>query len=205
MINTNTWNRIRYTLLSPIYNSVVGSFEEDRQRSITLLNLQAGESVLLLGCGSGLDLRYIPHGVNITAIDITPAMVEKTRQQAADLGIKIDAQIMDGQALLFSTDQFDVVVLNLILAVIPDPIACIKEAVRVLKPNGRAVIFDKFLPANQQPSLGRRALNLLTNLVFSDINRQLQPILDEVSVKIDHTENAKAYARLGYSITLIRK
>lgn len=204
-MNTNAWNRIRYTFLSPIYNAVVRGFEADRQRSIELLNLKTGEQVLILGCGPGLDLKYLPSNVTITAIDITPSMVEHTRQEAATLGLAIDARVMDGQALDFPTEQFDAVILNLILAVIPDPYVCIKETVRVLKSGGRAVIFDKFLPANQKPSLGRKALNILTNTVFSDINRQLEPILATVPVQIEHTEPAKAFTRLGYCITVIRK
>ncbi len=40
-------------------------------------NSKSGEKLLILGCGTGLDLEYIPKGVDITAVDITPAMVSK--------------------------------------------------------------------------------------------------------------------------------
>ena len=175
-MNTNGWNRIRYTLYAPIYDRIVRSFNTSRKRSIQLLELKAGERVLLVGAGTGEDIQYIPEGVEITAVDITPAMVEHIRRKAVTLKRPVQAEVMDGQALELASESFDAVVLHLILAVIPDPIACIREAARVLKPGGRAVIFDKFLPEKEQPSLLRHLLNWITNFAFSDINRNLEPI-----------------------------
>ncbi len=175
-MNTNGWNRIRYTLYAPIYDRIVRSFNTSRKRSIQLLELKAGERVLLVGAGTGEDIQYIPEGVEITAVDITPAMVEHIRRKAVTLKRPVQAEVMDGQALELASESFDAVVLHLILAVIPDPIACIREAARVLKPGGRAVIFDKFLPEKEQPSLLRHLLNWITNFAFSNINRKLEPI-----------------------------
>lgn len=203
--NTNAWNRFRYTLILPLYAQVVKGFERDRQRAIELLQLQPGEKVLILGCGPGLDLKYMTKDLQISAIDITPLMVAQTKQLATQLGLKIDAQVMDGQKLDFPAEHFDAVVLNLILAVIPDPYACIAEAVRVLKPGGRAIIFDKFLPDDEAPSLGRKILNIFTDAAFSNINRQLAPILKNVPVMIEHREAGRALRRLGYQMALVRK
>lgn len=205
MMNTNGWNRFRYTLIFPLYNIVVRPFQKDRQRAIELLNVQSGEKVLILGCGPGLDLDFLRQDIDLTAIDITPAMVAQTLSKAYQQRRKITAQVMDGQALTFPDTSFDVVILNLILAVIPDPYACIQEANRVLKPGGRAVIFDKFLPADQKPNLLRRALNVITNTAFSDINRQLEPLLATVPFTIEQDEPAQTWKRLNYRITLVRK
>jgi ubiquinone/menaquinone biosynthesis C-methylase UbiE len=84
---------------------------------------------------------------------------------------------MDAEKLGFATSSFDCVLLHLTLAVVPDPFASIYEAVRVLKPGGRVSIFDKFLPDNARPSLIRRIANVLTSAAFSDINRQLGPLI----------------------------
>lgn len=188
-VNTNRWNRLRYTLFAPIYD-YIATFHKQRCHSVGLLNLQPGESVLILGAGTGADLPYIPAGANVTAIDITPAMVDRIRQRAASLGRPVEAHVMDGQRLEFPDASFDAVVLHLILAVIPDPVACIRETERVLKPGGRAVIFDKFVPDRQAPSFGRRILNLLTNLLFSDITRQLGPVLAQTALRVEAREGA---------------
>lgn len=203
-MNTNGWNRIRYTLYAPIYDRIVRSFNTSRKRSLQLLELKAGEAVLLIGAGTGEDIQFIPEEVEITAVDITPAMVEHIRRKARALKRPVQAAVMDGQALELPSESFDAVVLHLILAVIPDPIACIREAARVLKPDGRVVIFDKFLPENEQPSLQRYLANLIANFAFSDINRKLEPIAAAAPLNLRHEEPA-VYGRFGYKIALYEK
>jgi ubiquinone/menaquinone biosynthesis C-methylase UbiE len=203
-VNTNGWNRIRYTLYAPIYDRIVRSFNTSRKRSLQLLELKAGEAVLLIGAGTGEDIQFIPEEVEITAVDITPAMVEHIRRKARALKRPVQAAVMDGQALELPSESFDAVVLHLILAVIPDPIACIREAARVLKPDGRVVIFDKFLPENEQPSLQRYLANLIANFAFSDINRKLEPIAAAAPLNLRHEEPA-VYGRFGYKIALYEK
>lgn len=203
-MNTNLWNRWRYTLYAPLYDWIVRPFNSSRQRSIELLDLKAGEHVLVLGAGTGEDIRFISKGIDITAIDITPAMVEQIRQKADQLQRPVKAEVMDGQALTFPNNSFDAVVLHLILAVIPDPVACIQEATRVLKAEGHIVVFDKFLPETQKSTVLRRLANVVTSFLFSDINRRLEPIAATVPLE-KVREESSAYARLGYKITLYRK
>jgi phosphatidylethanolamine/phosphatidyl-N-methylethanolamine N-methyltransferase len=153
-----------------------------------------------LGAGTGADLPFIPAGVEITAGDITPAMVERIRQRARRLDRAVTAEAMDGHALPLPDASFDAVVLHLIVAVIPDPAACLGEVARVLKPNGRAVVLDKFVPDEQRPSLGRRALNLATNALFSDITRQLGPLVQEVGLWVVHREPAALGGRFEIAV-----
>ena len=174
-INTNRWNRARYTLYAPFYDLIVRIVGRGRRRAIELLNVQPGERVLIDGCGTGLDLELLPRDCIVTAIDLTPAMVEKTRARAASLGMQIDARVMDAAHLDFADESFDVVILHLILAVVPDPHATAREAARVLRRGGRASVFDKF--AAGRPSIVRRALNVITNLVATDITRSLPDLL----------------------------
>jgi SAM-dependent methyltransferase len=95
-INTNRWNRIRYTLFAPLYDRVA-SFAAQRRRSLELLALERGERVLLVSAGTGADLPFIPEGVEVVAGDIAPAMVE--RIAGARHGAAGRADVMDGQAL----------------------------------------------------------------------------------------------------------
>jgi phosphatidylethanolamine/phosphatidyl-N-methylethanolamine N-methyltransferase len=71
-INTNFWNRVRYTLYAPFYDRIVGLFEQSRQRSLSLLQLLPSETVLIVGAGTGADLTYLPPEVQVTAVDLTP-------------------------------------------------------------------------------------------------------------------------------------
>lgn len=183
-INTNRLNRWRYTLYSPVYDLVARLFNPARQRSISKLQLQKGHQVLLIGAGTGLDLPYFPADCHITATDLTPAMLQQLAQNNRVWQRQVHAQVMDGQQLAFADEQFDAVVLHLILAVIPDPEACLREAERVLKKGGKVVVFDKFIPAQHSVSLARRLLNPLTNLLFSDITRDFYHIHQHSRLKV---------------------
>jgi phosphatidylethanolamine/phosphatidyl-N-methylethanolamine N-methyltransferase len=198
-INTNRWNRIRYTAFAPLYDRIA-RFGAQRRRSIALLALKPGERVLIVGAGTGADLPFIPPGVEIVAGDLTPAMVERIRARARDLGRPVAAEVMDGQALPLPDGSFDAVILHLIVAVIPDPAGCLREAARVLKPGGRAVVFDKFVPDEESPSLVRRAVNVVTHTLFSDITRRLGPLVDQAGLRVVHREAAALGGRFEIAV-----
>ena len=202
IFDTNRWNRIRYSLIAPLYDAVV-RFSGPRRRSIALLGLQPGERVLISGCGTGADLPYIPQGVELHAVDITPAMVDRTRRRAAALGREIDARVGDAQALDYPDAFFDAVILHLIVAVAPDGRRVVEEAARVLKPGGRAVVLDKFAPEGRRPSPLRRAANFVTRVVATEITRQLEPLVEGSGLEIVQREPA-AFGRL-FEIALLRK
>lgn len=202
-INTLAWNRIRYTAYAPFYDLLAAPFQRGRAQAIARLALQPDERLLIIGCGTGLDLPLLPAGPRITAVDLTPAMVYRTTARAARRKRPLEAMVMNGQALAFPDATFDAVLLHLVLAVVPDPIACAREAARVLRPGGRASIFDKWLPEGATPSPLRRALNAVTGTIFSEINRQLAPLLAAAGLELV----ARAPAGLGgvYQAALARK
>lgn len=201
-VNTLGWNRVRYTLLAPLYDRVAG-FRPQRRRSLEVLAPRPGEHVLIDGCGTGADLAFIPDGVAVTATDLTPAMVQRTRHRALMLGRTVDTRVMDAQALEFADGTFDAVVLHLILAVVPDPVAAIREAARVLRPGGRAVVFDKWVPDDAHASAARRAANLVARVVATQITRKLGPLVDAAGLRVEHREGT---GRGGFfSIALLRK
>jgi ubiquinone/menaquinone biosynthesis C-methylase UbiE len=184
--DTNAWKRISYTLWAPVYDLLVKPlFGRKRRRSIELLELKAGERVLLVGAGTGLDLEFLPAGPAIVATDLTPAMVLRLERRALRLRLNVDARVMDGHALEFPDASFDAAILHLIVAVIPDPEKCLKEVARVLRPGGRAVIFDKFVPDNATPPLILRLLNPLTSLFGTEVTRQIGPLFASAPSRLD--------------------
>ena len=183
-INTNGWNKIRYTIYSPFYDILVGHFENTRKKSIQSLEIKPGDEVLLLGAGTGLDLNMLLKRCNITAIDITPAMIEKVEKRNQKLNHNLKAIVMDGQKLEFPDNSFDKIILHFVLAVIPNPISCIKEAERVLKNGGSITILDKFLPYNRKISFLRKIVNPVANLFFTDINRSFESIISSTNLKV---------------------
>jgi len=170
---SNAWYRFRYTLWAPHYDRVA-KFHRERRHSLGLLRLQAGERLVIIGCGTGADLPFVPQGVEVLAVDLTPAML---RQAMAHARPGIEFRQMDGMALELPDGSFDAAVLHMVLEVIPDPVRCLREAARVLRPGGRLAIFDKFLPDHARPGLLRQAGLALLDFVFTSTNRRMGEIL----------------------------
>jgi ubiquinone/menaquinone biosynthesis C-methylase UbiE len=171
---TNRWNRFVYRLWSPIYDGLFDRFfaAPGRQRAMQVLDLQPGECALLLGAGTGADLPLLPPGVQVMGLDLSPEMLARARTKLPLPGRDVTLVRGDAQSLPLNTGQFDAVVLHLVLSVVPDGAACLQEALRALKPGGRAIIFDKFTPDGEQPTIGRQVINLLTTLAGTDITRR---------------------------------
>lgn len=186
----NRWNRVRYGLYAPVYDLIARPLDGARERALDRLDPAADDRILLLGCGTGRDLASLPSGASVTAVDITPAMVRRTAARGESLGTDLDARVGDAQALPFEDDAFDAVVLHLVLSVVPDPDAVVEEAARVLAPDGRVSVLDKFVPTGTTPSLPRRAINPLARLAFSDLNRALEPMLAGTDLTVRSREPA---------------
>lgn len=170
-------NRFRYAFYAPIYDGIAGIFARQRGLAIAALHLRAGQRVLLVGCGTGLDLDFIPTGVTVTGLDLTPGMVARAEKRARRRGMDGVFVVGDARSLPFASGSFDVVILHLILAVAPEPERIIGEADRVLVPGGTVSIFDKFLAAGQEPGWMRRLANRFAAFVFSELNRRVEPLV----------------------------
>jgi phosphatidylethanolamine/phosphatidyl-N-methylethanolamine N-methyltransferase len=189
LINTNRWNRIRYTFYAPGYDLAARIFSKSRNQSIRGLEINPKDEVLIVGAGTGLDLEFIHEDCHITATDITRAMIERTLKKNIQYKRNLTAEVMDGQQLNFADQSVDKIILHLILAVIVDPISCIKECERVLKPGGSITVFDKFVPRGREISFLRRMLNPIANLFFTNINRLIEDIVAHTNLKIESDES----------------
>jgi ubiquinone/menaquinone biosynthesis C-methylase UbiE len=195
------WNRTRYRLYAPVYDLGAKPLENGRKRAIERLDLEPDDEILLLGCGTGNDLEYVPAEASVSALDITPAMVRRTESRGERLGIDVDARIGDARDLPFEDDRFDAVLVHLVVSVVPDPEQVMAETARVLAPDGRVSIFDKFVPEETTPSLARRMVNPLARFLFADLNRALEPMVEDTNLELGERESF-----LGglYTVTVAR-
>ena len=201
MSGTNRWNRTRYQLYAPVYDWLAKPWEPGRRRAIERLDLRADDRILILGCGTGGDLEYLPADSEVVAVDVSEAMVRRTRERADRLDLDVDARVGDAQSLPFDDDGFDAVLLHLVLSVVPEPVAVVEETARVLRADGRVSIYDKFVPAGETPSLARRAVNPIARFLFADLNRSLEPMLSGTDLQ---TGDRDPFLGGFYTVTIAR-
>jgi SAM-dependent methyltransferase len=111
---------------------------------------------------------------------------------------------MDGHALGVPDGAFDAVVLHLVLAVIPEPDRCLREAARALRPGGRAVVFDKFVRGGPPP-LAVRALNPVVRVLFTEMTRRFEDILERSGTGLATVADRPAFFGGLYRHILLRK
>jgi ubiquinone/menaquinone biosynthesis C-methylase UbiE len=99
--------------------------------------------VLDIGTGPGLFPIILGRdGHDVTAIDYSDGMLEAASRNCAQAGVKCDIMKMDAQHLEFGDESFDLVVSRKVLWNLPDPVGAYKEWLRVLKPEGKMILFD---------------------------------------------------------------
>jgi ubiquinone/menaquinone biosynthesis C-methylase UbiE len=107
-----------------------------------------GTTVLEVGCGPGhLSIELAQnYGLNLTGLDLDPAMIERARTNAETTSHIVEPGpafvLGDVAALPFDDASFDLVVSTLSMHHWSDPAAGLAEIARVLRPGGRALIWD---------------------------------------------------------------
>ena len=99
--------------------------------------------VLEVGTGPGFfAILLCELGYDVTAIDLTPAMLEEAKKNAGELAGEICWMEMNAEALDFADESFDVVVSRNLTWNLPHPGKAYAEWARVLKPGGLLLNFD---------------------------------------------------------------
>lgn len=192
-------NISKYRRLAPVYDILMASsfFMGARRKAFQLLNLKASDKVLLVGVGTGIDLLLLPDNIFITGVDLSEKMLAKARERIK--GRNTELYNMNAEKLDFPDASFDYVVLNLILSVVENPRRVTEEAIRVLKPGGRILVFDKF--AEHKVSLLRKILNKVTSVIGTDITRCFDVIIEGLPLTV--LSNESSLFRGNYRIILL--
>jgi SAM-dependent methyltransferase len=128
--------------------------------------LAAGERVVDVGCGAGLDTliaaRQVGPTGRVVGIDMTPAMLARARAAAAQAGLA-QVELREGFAeeLPVPAGWADAVISNGVLNLAPDKDAALAELARVLRPGGRLQIGD-LLVEKPIPASARLEIDLWT-------------------------------------------
>ena len=153
-----------YDKLAKVYDLIFGpTLHPGRLQAIQRMNIQAGERVLEVGVGTGINLSLYPKHSQVTGIDFSSSMLEKARERAARKGLRNMRLLqMDAADLKFADDSFDIVYAPYLISVVPDPVKVAREMRRVCRPGGRIIFLNHFLSPNPILSRGERLISPLT-------------------------------------------
>ncbi|MGZ4136745.1 MAG: class I SAM-dependent methyltransferase [Actinomycetota bacterium] len=105
-----------------------------------------GGRVLEVGCGPGrLAVPLARQGLDVTGLDLDPAMIDRARinaERAFGTDRRLSFVVGDAAALAFPDGSFDLVVSTMSMHHWEDPAAGLREIARVLRPGGRALVWD---------------------------------------------------------------
>ncbi|MCP5269467.1 MAG: methyltransferase domain-containing protein [Zoogloeaceae bacterium] len=165
-----------YAWIAPFYDTALNrATRAARRASLAHLPEKPGR-VLINGVGTGLDLPELPGQHDYIGLDLTRGMLLRALPRAGHLRfLPIQG---DAQHLPFADASVDHAVLHLILAVVPNPNACLAEIARVVKPGGTVLIFDKFLKRGQ-PALLRRLANPLVRRIATRLDVIFEDVLGQ--------------------------
>lgn len=99
-------------------------------------------TVVELGSGAGANLRYLPRGTRLIAIEPNPYMHGVLRRRAAEQGIDLDLRGLSGEALDLPDASADFVFSSLVFCTVANPEQVLREVKRVLRPQGRFVCVE---------------------------------------------------------------
>jgi arsenite methyltransferase len=132
----------------------------------SIRKLQAGENVVDIGSGAGMDsliaAKMVAPVGKVVGVDMTPAMLEKAKASAEAAGFR-NVEFRHGFAedLPVEDDWADVVISNGVFNLVPDKPAALKEMYRVLEPGGRLQIGD-IMVQKEVPEDAKRKIDLWT-------------------------------------------
>lgn len=122
-----------------------------------------GEEVLDVGCGTGVvAVTAARAGARVRGLDLTPALLERARENAATAQVEVDFVEGDAEALPYADASFDVVLSQFGHMFAPRPEVAVTQMLRVLRPGGR-IAFATWPP------------ELFTGAMFTLLGRYLPP------------------------------
>jgi ubiquinone/menaquinone biosynthesis C-methylase UbiE len=147
----------RYDLMVWFFDTFLlrGTLQKFPHGTADLAQLQPGEAVLDVGCGTGalalIARQRVGATGHVSGIDPSVQMIARARRKAARRGLAIDFQVGVIERLAFPDQSFDVVLSSFMMHQLPNDLKLkgLTEIARVLKPGGRLLIVDTRRPEEQ--------------------------------------------------------
>ncbi|MFL7892988.1 MAG: class I SAM-dependent methyltransferase [Anaerolineales bacterium] len=101
----------------------------------------SGKRLIEIGCGVGIDLVHFAKGeAQVTGIDLSEVSIGLAQANFSQRGLDADLRVMNGEAMEFEDNCFDVVYAHGVLQYTAHAESMMAEIYRVLKPGGEAIM-----------------------------------------------------------------
>ncbi len=173
---------------------------------LQLVNLKAGDSIIDLGSGGGIDIfqasKLVGDSGKAIGVDATPEMIWRARDTARKYGDKyrnVEFRLGEIEHLPIASSSVDYVISNCVINLSPDKLAVFRESFRVLKRNGMFAVADitlqKEIPDEARKDMDSWSSCLAGALTDSEYRRLLQEAgFQNISIEHISTTNIGEYS-----------
>lgn len=122
------------------------SFQAYKRHSFALMNVQPGQRILDVGCGTGEDAvvlaRLVAPGGRVIGVDGSRGMIATARLRAEGCGLPVEFQVGDAHRLAFADDSFDASRADRIFMHLDSPADALREMIRVTRRGGPVLVYE---------------------------------------------------------------
>lgn len=189
MANSDTITRDKWDKASKSFD--LFAYADDRRYGPykTELFKKIRGNTLMVAAGTGNDFKFFPPGLTITALDISPKMLEKAAVKAAKYDGSITLREADVTQLEFPDGTFDTVVTVCTFCSVPKPIAGLRELHRVLKPGGQILMFEHVRSAIGAFGIVLDMMTPLTRKLGPEMNRDTVGNVQKAGFRLRRVSN----------------
>lgn len=161
-------------------------FAGGRQLAPQLLELSPGHNLLEIGVGTGLTLPLLPRDIEITGVDVSQGMLDKAAKRVERDNMKhVKLMKMDATKLDFPDATFDRVLAAFVISVVPDPVAVVREMMRVCRPGGYLLIINHFCSENAVGKIWDKLISPITYLIGFYTNLEMRKLFADCGLTIE--------------------
>ena len=162
-------------------------FQEQRRLALAPVH----GAVLEIGFGTGLNLPHYPKGVtSLVVLDPARMLPKEVARRIAAAALPVEVASGSAERLPFEDGQFDCVVSTWTLCTIPDAIAALREARRVLRPDGRYVFLEHGRSRDPRVATWQDRVNPLQRIIACgcNLNRPIDRLIELGGFRLDRVE-----------------
>ena len=170
-------------------------FAQIRESYFDEIGLPLAGRILELGCGTGAVSRAIasrPGFVGtVVGSDLSAKLIETAKNITAKFGLKnIEYCQADGQGGDAHDGQYDLVLAHTVISHVTDPVAFLREAIRLAKPGGQIILHDgdyaSYTFDTNTPDLDLKMPGLISPAANKYVMRAIPRLLRHSDVEITH-------------------